>query len=175
MKIIIPNLEKHAGEFVSFSEQVSLSALGIDAAGNEDTLMYISVQASYLGDRVLVKGKWYVDFKDACSRCLNQTVCHMEEQFTEEFTRHTDLAPMSSEDTEVFADEDSLGFSGEVLDLSEYLRQSFLVSQPYKILCREDCRGLCPVCGVDRNREECGCRTEITDPRLRVLENYKKK
>ena len=175
MKIVIPDLEKHTGKFVSFSEQVSLNTLGIDVTGNRDTVMTISVQASYLGDRVLVKGRWHVDLKDACSRCLEPTVYPLEEQFTEEFTRLHGSTPEASGDTEEPEGEDILYFSGDVLDLAEYLRQSFLLSQPLKILCRDDCRGLCPGCGVDRNKEECSCKVDKIDPRLRVLEGYKKK
>ncbi len=175
MKILIPSLEKHAGEFVPFSDQVSLAALGIDAAGSEDAVMNINVEATYLGDRVLVKGRWYVDLKDVCSRCLEQADYRQEEQFTEEFTRLTGSAPEADPDCAPFAGEENFSYSGDVLDLAEYLRQSFLMSQPLKILCREDCRGLCPVCGVDRNREECCCQDEKIDPRLRVLERFKKK
>ncbi len=175
MKILIPSLEKHAGEFVPFSDQVSLAALGIDAAENENAVMDINVQASYLGDRVLVKGRWHVDLKELCSRCLEQTEYGLEEQFTEEFTRITGSEPDSGGERAIFVGEDTFSYSGDVLDLAEYLRQSFLMSEPLKILCSDDCRGLCPVCGVDRNREECRCQDEKIDPRLRVLEQFKKK
>ena len=175
MRIAISSLEKHAGEFVPFSAQISVAALGIDLAGVKDTVMNISVQASYLGGRVLVKGRWCVELEDACSRCLEQTVYRLEEEFTEEFTRFTGSDSEAERACAVFAVEDSFTYSGEVLDLTEYLRQSFLISQPLKTLCREDCRGLCPVCGVDRNRKECRCQDEKIDPRLRVLEQYKKK
>ena len=42
-------------------------------------------------------------------------------------------------------------------------------------LCRPDCRGLCPTCGVDRNRLECACRTEEPDPRLAPLLEIRRK
>ena len=44
-----------------------------------------------------------------------------------------------------------------VIDLSEDVRQTILLAVPFKLLCREDCRGLCPGCGADLNREACRC------------------
>jgi uncharacterized protein len=59
--------------------------------------------------------------------------------------------------------------SGEALDLSELVRQALILAVPPRSLCRPDCRGLCPQCGVDRNREECSCAERQTDPRLEAL------
>ena len=53
--------------------------------------------------------------------------------------------------------------------MTPYIREAVLLELPYAPVCREDCKGLCPVCGVDRNRESCSCNTERIDPRLAVL------
>ncbi len=61
--------------------------------------------------------------------------------------------------------EDDLGIvyhDGRFVDLTDEVRQELLVQIPWHVLCKEDCRGLCPQCGVDRNRAErdgtgCGC------------------
>ena len=175
MKIFISSLERHAGEFVPYSAKISLASLGIHIPGNEDGVMNTDIQASHLGDRVLIRGRWEVELQDVCSRCLEQTAYRLEEQFTEEFTRLDEPVSGDSHESEGFWEREDFVYSGEVLDLREYLRQSFLMSQPFKVLCREDCRGLCPVCGVNRNDEECRCQEEKIDPRLRVLEEYKNK
>ena len=175
MKIFISSLERHAGEFAPYSAKISLASLGIHVPGNEEGVMHINVQASHLGDRVLIRGGWQVDLQDVCSRCLEQTVYRLEEQFTEEFTRLDEPVPGDFHENKNFWERDDFVYSGEALDLAEYLRQSFLMSLPFKVLCREDCRGLCPVCGVDRNYEECRCKEENIDPRLRVLEEFKNK
>ena len=57
----------------------------------------------------------------------------------------------------------------QMLDLSEVLRQYMLTSEPLKSLCRQDCRGLCPECGADRNEESCECDRDPVDPRWGVL------
>lgn len=55
------------------------------------------------------------------------------------------------------------------LDLGAVLREAALLEVPIKNLCRSDCLGMCPICGVDRNRESCDCRTSAGDPRWEVL------
>ena len=48
-------------------------------------------------------------------------------------------------------------YDGDRLDLGEMIREQLFLSVPLKRLCREDCRGLCPTCGVNRNRTPCDC------------------
>jgi uncharacterized protein len=57
------------------------------------------------------------------------------------------------------------------LDLGEALREQLLLALPLKPLCREDCRGLCPACGANRNQMDCGCAAETAtlDPRWAAL------
>lgn len=67
---------------------------------------------------------------------------------------------------------DDLEFSlyeGEEIDLSPLIREQILLALPTRPLCREDCRGLCPHCGVNLNRGTCGCRAESFDSRLAAL------
>jgi len=59
----------------------------------------------------------------------------------------------------------------EIVELDPYLREAFAVSLPMAAICREDCKGLCPVCGKDRNTETCGCESEAVDPRLAPLQD----
>jgi len=59
-----------------------------------------------------------------------------------------------------------------VIDIADDVRQTILLSVPLKFLCREDCKGLCPQCGKDRNKEVCTCSTAVVDSRwdqLRIM------
>lgn len=56
-----------------------------------------------------------------------------------------------------------------ILELGELLEETFLLEMETKSLCKKDCKGLCPYCGIDLNHEKCTCRPPI-DPRLAVLE-----
>ncbi|MCA9750664.1 MAG: DUF177 domain-containing protein [Gemmatimonadetes bacterium] len=59
------------------------------------------------------------------------------------------------------------------LDLAETFRSAVLLEVPIKNVCREDCRGLCPVCGTNRNETSCTCVTESTDPRWDALKGLR--
>ena len=67
------------------------------------------------------------------------------------------------------ADSDSVfPLAGDGADVSDVLETCFILDTDQTFLCREDCRGLCPVCGKDLNDGPCGCKKEI-DPRLAAL------
>ena len=55
------------------------------------------------------------------------------------------------------------------LPLSDLIMTDMLLELPYKSLCREECKGLCPICGKDLNDGPCDCKPDTTDPRLEVL------
>ena len=55
------------------------------------------------------------------------------------------------------------------LDLTDEVTEQMFMVLPYRELCREDCRGLCPRCGRDLNEGDCGCAKKTVDPRLAVL------
>jgi len=59
------------------------------------------------------------------------------------------------------------------IDLRHLAEEQAYLALPLKPLCREECRGLCPQCGAQWNREDCGCETDTVDPRLKVLEKLK--
>ncbi len=72
--------------------------------------------------------------------------------------------------------EEDLEFSlyeGEQVDLSPLIREQVILALPTRPLCQEDCRGLCPHCGANLNRTECGCVAETFDPRLEALRSLK--
>lgn len=71
-------------------------------------------------------------------------------------------------------DVDVIVFSGYSLDITEIVINNFLMQVPGKYLCREDCKGLCPKCGADRNAGDCGCAEDI-DPRWAALAEIMKK
>jgi uncharacterized protein len=60
-------------------------------------------------------------------------------------------------------------FEGEGFMVEDLIFEQLLLALPHKKLCREDCKGLCQICGVNRNVKECMCVTNIIDPRLEVL------
>jgi len=77
---------------------------------------------------------------------------------------------------EVELSEDELGVlevSGGELDSAPLVVEQVLLELPQRPLCRDDCRGLCPICGGDRNEGECDCEREAADPRWSALAELK--
>ena len=111
----------------------------------------------------------------ACSRCVAPVNLPIQE------TLHVTFMPSSeipeddeSEDgAEVATDDlDVFPYNGEIIDLEPLLREQFVLVVPYAPLCAEDCKGLCPQCGIDRNTGTCACEPPI-DPRLAALKALK--
>lgn len=75
-------------------------------------------------------------------------------------------AEVAEEDIDLFP------YDNEVLDLEPLFREQFVLAVPYAPLCREECKGLCPQCGIDRNTGTCSCEPPI-DPRLAALKDLK--
>lgn len=117
-----------------------------------------------------------------CSRCLEPYTipvdAHVETRFVPpgEFARVT-ADSVDSGEIEHGADGPEVGlaeYRDDAIDLGEVMREQFFLALPMKPLCREECLGLCPVCGGNRNRVQCGCKQEWVDPRLAALANLKK-
>ena len=66
-------------------------------------------------------------------------------------------------------------YKDDVIDLGDVMREQFYLALPMKPLCREDCHGLCVVCGTNLNRETCSCKRVWEDPRLGPLRDLRAK
>lgn len=96
-----------------------------------------------------------------CSRCLKDVPVELTIDFEERFARTED------QDGEI-----SL-YEGETLDLDDVIQDNILLSLPSWVLCSENCRGLCPTCGADRNITHCSCREEETGEENHPLSKLK--
>jgi uncharacterized protein len=59
------------------------------------------------------------------------------------------------------------------VDIAEDVHDALLLAIPFKVLCKQDCKGICPGCGADLNEEECSCKAKPVDPRWSELEKLK--
>jgi uncharacterized protein len=118
--------------------------------------------------KVRLVGRVTATLECNCSRCLEPFEVPVDAAFDVMFLpAETNVAGAEEE-----VREDDLGVSfykDETLDFGELMREQFYLALPMKPLCREDCQGLCPVCGINRNRETCTCRSEWVDPRMEAL------
>lgn len=110
-----------------------------------------------------------------CSRCLELFVTAVEAPLDELFKQTIDVVsghPLPQSDNPDEDEDDVFPISpNHILDLTEPVRQALLVALPMRPLHSEDCRGLCPTCGINLNLAQCDCATEEADPRFAALSN----
>jgi DUF177 domain-containing protein len=112
----------------------------------------------------------------ACGRCVGEVRIELDETLRVTFLPPAEM-PKDDDDGEdgaevVEGDLDLFPFDGDVIDLEPLFREQFVLAVPYAPLCREDCKGLCPQCGIDLNSGTCTCEKPI-DPRLTPLKGLK--
>lgn len=172
MEIFIPDLKNAGGRFLEYQGEIKVKDPEIKPSQNDAPVVKIFLKAAYINNRVIIKGSWKSELTGECSRCLEQTSYILEESFNEEFVQ---LQAGESAKTYCYdkEKEEQYLFKGELLSLDEYFQHSFFISQPLKILCRENCKGLCPVCGQNRNKSLCSCTDEQIDYRWSALEKLR--
>ena len=149
----------HPGTAMPFRQELSTERLDFPAI-----LTYISPP---VGEGVIVNSAGALSLTGIirarmlcrCDRCAR------------EFQRETviDVETRLSDQLQDEEDPDYYLLTGEKLDIDDLLESAFILSMDQQLLCREDCKGLCPRCGADLNDGPCGCKKE-SDPRLAVLE-----
>ena len=103
-----------------------------------------------------------------CARCL----APVDGVFSLDFERTVTVeGTIDEEKLEEFADE-YVVLAGNDLDVDEPLCEELVLSFPMRLLCSEDCPGLCPKCGKPKREGDCGCSQKEIDPRLAVLMHY---
>jgi uncharacterized protein len=111
----------------------------------------VQVEAEYRfdGQGVTVTGTFEGATPVECARCLEPLLHPVSVRFTEYYSRQPE--------------EGTYLFSGEEIDLTQMLGDNVVLSLPMRFLCRQDCKGLCPVCGQDLNKGACGCKPVVDE------------
>jgi DUF177 domain-containing protein len=117
-------------------------------------------QVEKIGEKVSVRGSVRGVAELECVRCLRPFEHPLEVPLMA-YVERTGHASRS-EEADLERDHDVIFFNGRQLDLGDVARQALLVELPITPHCREDCKGLCPVCGADRNVAPCHCSTGST-------------
>ena len=118
-------------------------------------------------NRALVEGELQLTFSIPCDRCLQSVEVPLTVIFS-----HEVAAPEGEEGiSEGASDEEQCFVFGYELDTDTLINSEILIQMPVKVLCREDCKGICPTCGKDLNEGECGCDTFVPDPRMAAIKD----
>ncbi|HEY3120531.1 MAG TPA: DUF177 domain-containing protein [Vicinamibacteria bacterium] len=124
---------------------------------------------------VHVRGHLSARLQLQCGRCLDAFVFPLEQDLDLFYLPQSSAPrPEEEEEEEVeLADRDMVVafYRGDRLDVGDMVREQLFLTIPMKRLCREDCGGLCPSCGANRNLTPCECTAEDLDPRLAPLKD----
>ena len=154
------------GASVPFSTSVDLSDLryGISCPVSEPVLAQGVVRNT--AGVLLMKGSVTTTIHGICDRCAAEFTRDID--FPIDVVLVTELASEENEDEWVFP------LVGDSADLDDIVRTVFVLNLDSKLLCKEDCKGLCPRCGKNLNNGPCTCEKEL-DPRLAALKQFLEK
>ncbi len=116
------------------------------------------------GRKFSMAGKLPVVLEAPCARCLEPVSFECELDFDREF-----MVGRTADEQEDSMDEDNY-LDGYNLDVDQLVCNELLVSLPMRILCSEDCKGICNRCGTNLNLRTCTCDTRELDPRMSVIQ-----
>ena len=122
------------------------------------SFMFTNIEAG----KVRAEGNVRLTLSANCDRCLTETTVALDLDFEHCLVSHD----IPSEDPE-----DLSFMEGDQLDTETFVYNEISVNWPAKILCRNDCKGLCPKCGQNLNERDCGCDTFVPDPRMAVIQD----
>ena len=115
--------------------------------------------------RILLEGELSLTVEIPCDRCLDPVAVELSLDFTKKVELN------QSKDDNMFSDEfdESNYIDGYTLDVDKLVYNEVLIGWPTKILCSEDCKGICNVCGQNLNLGTCDCEDTSLDPRMSVI------
>lgn len=114
--------------------------------------------------KAIIEAKAAFVFTAVCDRCLKP----VEQEITLCITREV-WAPDASSDPAVYEEQPFM--DGFTLNVEDLLISEIVTSWPMKILCKPDCKGICPTCGRDLNTGTCDCNHFVPDPRMAAIKD----
>ena len=140
---------------------LSTAELGLtDARFHEDDQVAVNLRLESLTDGIVVVGSIDVPWHGVCRRCLRDLSEHTESEVDELYQT-------------IVTNPDAFEIVGDQLDLLPMVRELALLDAPESPLCRPDCAGLCPICGIDLNDGSCSCEAPKSPSPWDVLDGLK--
>lgn len=155
-------------ELTASPDEVGLDIEGTALIGN----------TGFYGETERVEGKAHVRGKITatvsidCTRCLEPIGKELEIPFDAVFVDPADVPHEAEIVLEADELDESVAEDGKI-DIAGIVREQILLELPDQTFCREDCKGLCPICGGNRNLIDCKCEDNEIDPRWAALKNFR--
>lgn len=116
------------------------------------------------GHKLLIEAKGHVEIQTTCDRCLMDVPVEIDLDFSKEF--------LIEDQKLVFDDLDDAEYiEGQILDTDRLVYDEILVNWPMKVLCKDDCKGICNKCGINLNLQDCTCDRTVVDPRMAAIQD----
>jgi uncharacterized protein len=158
MKLQVEQAHKEEGIKFPFSFSEPAAKLGeVDAFPWKSHTVTVEGEFWFDGRHLVVAGTITTSGVYPCSRCLTPVSVDRKETLSEVYGTEAELP------------EDVEPYNGEYIDLTKTVRETLVLSEPMRVLCRPDCKGLCPQCGANLNEGPCSCPDDRIDPRLEKL------
>jgi DUF177 domain-containing protein len=180
MFIEIQELERHP---IDFAENLAPGAIDFGPDLRQASSLRASGRAQLVEEHhgkhqtikdIRLNGDFSASFEMACARCLESVAQKLDRKF--DLLYRPLGTDAGREELSVTAAEAEVGYyQGDGLLLEDALREQVLLAAPVKIICREDCKGLCPHCGANLNLEPCSCAEPMEDPRWAALKDIRSK
>jgi uncharacterized protein len=132
----------------------------------------VHLRLSRSGRMIHVKSRLETRLELHCARCLEPFFLGLNSEFGTVLKPRPNF-PLAEEREFNREDLESDFYDGEEVNLTPFVQDQVLLTLPQKALCREECRGLCPRCGKNLNRDVCQCPAAVMDPRFQALKNLK--
>jgi uncharacterized protein len=170
MRIELENLEGGKGDFAHVYNPDELNP--VDERVKLRAAAEVNGKIRLAGNEVFVNGHVDTRAQVECDRCLKPVEVPVNADFELEYISGSEYETSAA--AELTEAEMSVSvFDGKAIDVDEIVKEQILLTVPTRMLCREDCKGICPECGTDRNTGECSCVTSDIDPRWAALKKLK--
>jgi uncharacterized protein len=170
--ITLQQLELHS---VPFSVDVPAAQIDYDGKVTQTGVLHAEGAAELLGHsigEIRVHGNLDVRVEAPCDRCLEAVTFPVKNQFDLVYVPASEAAAGGEE--KIDAAEVEVGYyEGGGILLDDVLREVILLALPMRLVCSEECKGICPVCGQNRNQRVCSCHTTAADDRWNQLKNIR--
>ena len=159
------SLRLHPGDERAVEKEIAL--LGFDLGGQAyvpaPDCVTVALKVAQTVSGAVLHLRFDAHLAGPCVRCLAPAMLDLHILAHE----YQDSKPVPGDDLSTVYVED------DILDLSQWARDEVALALPEQILCRPDCAGLCPTCGIDRNSQTCDCAPPSVDPRWSALDALK--
>ncbi len=124
----------------------------------------VSLTVTHTGRRNMkITGSVDLHVEIPCDRCLQPV------DYPFHLTLEREVDTNATDEERIAALDEQPFVQGYLLDVDRLVYDELIVNMPMKVLCRQDCKGVCPRCGANRNLQDCGCDLTELDPRMSVI------